>query len=188
MNPSSNGPRTRSQLQLRPPPPPTEGMAKTPFVGTPLHRINKPWTEAVRKCATTPLAAARALPKPDYPFKTPNPFNTLHSTHYKSTGDGSGQSDNILLTPADGDVVVTLDGACDVATAGVIAAQTDGVDPINTAAASETTGEIAAQPDSAAAPRSTLSQLEAIIMANATGITELRELMQEKVNSIKALP
>ena len=68
---------------------------------------------------------------------------------------------------------MTLDGACDVATAGVIAAQTDGVDPINTAAASETTGEIAAQPDSSAAPHSTLSQLEAMIMANATGITEL---------------
>jgi hypothetical protein len=111
MDPSSHGRRTRSQLQSRPPPPPPEGMANTPFVGTPPHRTNKPWTKVVKKGATTPLMATRASPKPNHPFETTNQFTTLHSTHDNSTDDGSGQSDDILLTPADGDTAVTLDGA-----------------------------------------------------------------------------
>ena len=39
--------------------------------------------------------------------------------------------------PADGDIIATLDGTRDVATVGAIAAQTDGVDPINTTTASD---------------------------------------------------
>jgi hypothetical protein len=101
MDPSSHGRQTRSQSQSRPPPPPPEGTAYTPFVGTPPHCTDKPWTEVVKKGATTPLTAARASPKPNHPFETTNQFTTLHSTH-DSTDDGSGQSDDILLMPADG--------------------------------------------------------------------------------------
>jgi hypothetical protein len=172
---------------MRPPPPPPEGTANTPFVGTPPHRTDKPWTEVVKKCATTPLTAARASPKPNHPFETTNQFTTLRFTHDDSTDDGSDQSDDILLTPADGDATVTLDGARNIAADGTIAAQTDGADPIDNAATLDTTGDIAAQPDGAAAPRSTLSMLEAMIMANAAGITALGELMRENVTSIKAL-
>ena len=122
-------------------------MATTPSVGTPPHRTDKPWTEAVKGGAMTPLTAARPPPQPNHPFETHNPFTTLLSTHNNSMDDGSGQSDNILLTPADGDVTTTvgvlgenvanLDGACDVATVGpitigAIRAQTNGVDPSDT--------------------------------------------------------
>ena len=88
--------------------PTTEGMATTPFIGTPPHCTNKPWTEAVKRGATTPLTAARPPPQPDHPFETHNPFTTLNSTHEDSTDNGSGQSNNILLTPADGNVVATV--------------------------------------------------------------------------------
>ncbi len=112
-------------------------MTTTPFAGTPPHRTNKPWTKAVKGGATTPLTAARPPSQPDHPFATHNPFTTLQPTHDDSTDDGSGQSANILLMPADGDIVVTvavlddivanLDGARNIATIGTIAAQTNGV-------------------------------------------------------------
>ena len=162
-------------------------MANTPFVGTPPHRTDKPWTEVVTKGAMTPLTAAQTSPKPDHPFKTTNQFTTLCSTHDDSTDDGSGQSDDILLTPADGDIAVKLDGARNIAAVGAIAARTDGTDPIDTAATSASAGEIAVQPDDAAAPRSTHSMLEAMIMANTVGINELRELMKENVATVKEL-
>ena len=107
MDSSSHGVRTGAQSQLPPPPPPPEGTAHTPFVGTPPHRTDKPWTEVVTKGAMTPLTAGRTSLKPDHPFDTTNPFTPLCSTH-KSThddlmDDGSGQSNDVLLTPADGD-------------------------------------------------------------------------------------
>ena len=74
-----------------------------------------------------------------------------------------------------------------IAAEGAIAASTDGANPIYTSNTSDTLGDITAQPDGAAAPRSTLSMLEAMIMANATGIAALRELMRENVTLIKAL-
>ena len=180
MDPSSHGIRTCSQLQSGPPPPPPEGMAN-PFVGTPPHRTNKPWTKVVTKGATTPLTAARTSPKPDHPFKTTNQFTTLCSTHNNSADNGSGQSD------IDGDVAVTLDSARNIATVGAIEARTDGTDPINTAATLASAGEIATQPDHAAAPRSTHSMLEAMIMANTVGINALRDLMKENVTTVKEL-
>ena len=74
-------------------------------------------------------------PQPDHPLETHNPFTTLQTTHDDSTDDGSGQSANILLTPADGNIVATvkvldnivanLDGARDVATIRTIEAQTN---------------------------------------------------------------
>jgi uncharacterized protein Yka (UPF0111/DUF47 family) len=156
-------------------------MANTPFVGTPPHRTNKPWTEVVTKGATTPLTAARTSPKPDHPFETTNQFTTLCSTHDNSTDDGSGQSD------IDGDVAVTLDSTRNIAAVGAIEARTDGTDPIDTAATLASAGEIATQPDDAAAPRSTHSTLEAMIMANMVGINALRDLMKENVTTVKEL-
>jgi hypothetical protein len=113
-------------------------MTTTPFPGTPPHCTDKPWTEAVRGGATTPLATARSPSQPDHPFDTHNPFTTLQPPHDDSTDDGSGQSANILLTPADGDIVATVsvlnnivanvDGARDIATIGTIAAQMNRVD------------------------------------------------------------
>ncbi len=125
--------------------------------------------------------------KPDHPFETTNQFTTLSSTHDDSTDDGSGQFDDILLTPADGDVTVTLDGACNIAADVAIAARTDGTDPIDTAATLASVGEIAVQPDDAAAPHSTPLMLDAMIMANTVGINALRELMKENVATVKEL-
>jgi hypothetical protein len=135
MDPSSHGICTRSQSQSRPPPPPPEGTANIPFVGTPPHCTDKPWTEVVTKGATTPLKAARPSPKPDHPFETTNQFTPL-SSHDDLMDDGSGQSDDILLMPADGDAAVTLDGAGNIAAVVAITARTDGTDPIDTAATS----------------------------------------------------
>ena len=107
MDPSSRGIRTCSQTLSGTPPPPPEGTANTLFVGTPPHRTDKPWTEVVTKGAMTPLTAGRTSLKPDHPFDTTNPFTPLCSTHESTqddlTDDGSGQSDDVLLTPADGD-------------------------------------------------------------------------------------
>ena len=188
MDPSSRGIRTRSQSQSRTPPPPPEGTANTPFVGTPPHRTDKPWTKVVMKDVTTPLTAARPSPKPDHPFETTNQFTPLSSTHDDLTDDGSGQSDDILLTPADGDVVVTLDGARNIAAVVTIAARTDDTDPLSTAATDDTdpintaatlasAGDIAVAPDDAAAPHCTfiLEDMAAMIVANTVGITSLRE-------------
>ena len=112
-------------------------MTTTPFAGTPPHRTDKPWTEAIKGGATTPLTAARPPSQPDHPFETHNPFTTLQTTHDNSTDDGSGQSANILLTPADGDIVATVtvlddivanvDDAWDITTIGTITAQTNRV-------------------------------------------------------------
>ena len=121
MDPSSHGIRTRSQSQSRTPPPPPEGTANTPFVGTPPHHTDKPWTEVVMTGVTTPLTAARPSSKPAHPFKTTNQFTPLSSTNDDSTDDGSGQSGDKLLTPADGDVVVQLDGARKIAAVATIA-------------------------------------------------------------------
>ena len=97
-------------------------MANTPFLGTPPHRTDEPWTEVVTKGAMTPLTAARPSPKPDHPFETTNQFTPLSSTHDDSTDDGSGQSDDILLMQKDGDIAVTLDGARNIAAVVTIAA------------------------------------------------------------------
>ena len=139
------------------------------------------------KGATTPLTAARTSPKPDHPFETTNQFTTLSSMHDDSTDDGSGQSDDILLTPADGDVAVSLDSACNIAAVVAIEAPMDGTNPIDTAATSASSGKIAVQPDDAAAPHSTPLTLEAMIMANTVGINALRELMNENVAMVKEL-
>ena len=146
MDPSSHGVCTHAQSQFPPPPPLLEGTAHTPFISTPPHRTNKPWTKVVTKGATTPLTAAQTSLKPDHPFNTTNPFTPLCSTHDDLMDDGSGQSDDVLLTPADGD---------------------------DTAAR-----EFAVQPDDAAAPRNTRLTL-AMIMANAVGLAQLRELVND---------
>jgi hypothetical protein len=93
----------------------------------------------------------------------------------------------MIYTPADGDVTVTLDGAHNIAAVVAIAAPTDGIDPIDTAATLASAGEIAVQPDDAAAPHSTSLTLEAMIMANTVGINALRELMKENVATVKEL-
>ena len=107
-------------------------MTTTPFAGTPPHCTDKPWTKAVRGGATTPLAAARSPSQPDQPFATHNPFTTLQPPHDDSTDNGSGHSTDILLTPADSDIVATVaaatvDSAWDFATVGTIAAPTNQV-------------------------------------------------------------
>ena len=150
MDPSSRGIRTRSQLQSRTPPPPPEGTANTPFVppppegtantpfvGTPPHRTDKPWTEVVTG-VMAPLTAARPSSKPAHHFETTNQFTPLSSTNDDSTDDGSGQSGDLLLTPADGDVVVQLDGARTIAAVATIAARTDNTAPFRTAATDDT--------------------------------------------------
>ena len=149
---------------------------------------------------TTPLTAARPSSKPAYPFETTNQFTPLSSTNNNSTDDGSGQSGDILLTPADGDVVVQLDGARKIAAVATIAARTDDTapfstaatndtDPINTAATSASAGDIAVAPIDAAAPHRTftLEDMAAMIVANTVGITSLRELMKENVDTVKQL-
>ena len=122
MDPSGRGIRTRSQSHLRTPPPPPEGTANIPFDGTPPHRTDKPWTKVVKTGATTPLTAAQPSPKPNHPFENTNQFTPLSPTHDDSRDDGSDQSDAILLTPADGDVAVTMDGAHNLAAVVAMAA------------------------------------------------------------------
>lgn len=118
MDPSGVGRLTRSRSRSRSTskPPSTAGMTTTPSAGTPPHCTDKPWTKAVRGDATTQLAAARYPSQPNHPFETTNPFATLQPPHDDSTDDGSGQSANILLTPADGDIVATVAVFDDIAT------------------------------------------------------------------------
>ena len=162
-------------------------MTNTPFVGTPPHRTDKAWTKVVMKGMTTPFTTAQPSPKPDHPFETTNQFTTLYSTHNDSTDDGSGQSDDIILTPADGDIAVTSDGTSNIAAVVAIATRTDGTDPINTATTLASAGEIAVQPDDATAPHITPLTLEAMIMANTVGISALRELTKENMTTVKEL-
>lgn len=84
---------------------------------------------------------------------------------------------------ADGDVAVTsIDDR--TAPVGAPTATMDNTDSIATAAAVlGPTGDIAALPDGAA-PHNTLTRLKVMILVNATGIGELRELMRDNVTSI----
>jgi len=93
-----------------------------------------------------------------------------------------------------------LDGARTIAAVATIAARTDNTapfrtaatdntDPINTAATSASAGDIAVAPIDAAAPHRifTLEDMAAMIVANTVGITSLRELMKENVDTVKQL-
>jgi hypothetical protein len=83
-----------------------------------------------------------------------------------------------------------LDGAHNIAAVVAMTARTDGPNPIDTAAPSASAGEIAVQPDDAAAPHHThftLEAMEAMIVANTVGITALRELMTKNLATVKEL-
>ena len=74
MDPSCNGPRTRSHSKPRTPSPHLTGAAANPSVTIPSHRTDQPWNKVARG-ASTPRNAALPPLRPDHPFESDNQYN-----------------------------------------------------------------------------------------------------------------